>query len=186
MNGKRTSETKVTIAEVIQPHEANFLGKMFGGALLAKIDLCAYATASKYSSAVTVTASFDRVDFHEPIEVAELVTLVGQVVFVGRTSIEVYVEVYAENIMTGVKRHTNTARVTMVALKDGKPCEVPRLIIETQEDKARYLQAKLRREMIASMRSHRAMLETKIYNSTEAELDYYLTLNELETAIENA
>ena len=186
MIGKRTSETKVTIAEVIQPHEANFLGKMFGGALLAKIDLCAYATASKYSSTVTVTASFDRVDFHEPIEVAELVTLTGQVVFVGRSSIEVHVEVYAENIMSGIRRHTNTAKVTMVALKDGRPCEVPRLIVETHEDKVRYLQAKLRREMIAKMRSHRAMLETKIQMSSTERLDEWMMLKELEDAIEIA
>ena len=105
MHGKRAADTVVTIAEVIRPNEANFLGKLFGGELLAKIDLCAYAASAKHSGTTCVTASFDQVDFHEPIEVGELVTLQGQVTFVGKTSMEVMVEVWTENLKHGVKRH---------------------------------------------------------------------------------
>src|SRR5580698_2825780 len=135
------------MSEVMQPQDANFLGKVFGGAILSKIDLCAYATASRFAGTICVTASFDRVDFHEPIEVGELVTFVGQVSFVGRTSLEVTIESYAENVMEGTRRHTNTARVTMVALKDGKSVEVPRLTCESRDDKIRFLEGRLRRQL---------------------------------------
>src|SRR5580658_4530654 len=113
------------MAEVMQPQDANFLGKVFGGAILAKIDLCAYVTSSRYAGTICVTASFDRVDFHDAIEVGDLVIFVGHVSFVGRTSLEITIEIYAENVILGTTRHTNTARVTMVALKDGKPQVVP-------------------------------------------------------------
>jgi len=146
MNAKPVSETYVTMAQVVEPQDANFLDKMFGGALLARIDLCAYGASSKFAGTLAVTASFDRVDFHEPIELGELVTMIGRISFVGRSSMEVLIEVYAENLLKGTKRHTNTARVTMVALKDGKPCEVPRLICETREDKLLFLEGKLRKE----------------------------------------
>ena len=81
------------MSEVMQPQDANFLGKVFGGAILAKIDLCAYATSSRFAGTICVTASFDRVDFHEPIEVGDLVTFVGHVSYVGRTSVEVTIEI---------------------------------------------------------------------------------------------
>src|ERR1700690_1438117 len=120
------------MSEVMQPQAANFLGKVFGGSILAKIDLCAYATASRFAGGICVTASFDRVDFHEPINVGELVTLISHVTYVGRTSLEMTIEVYAENLFTGTRRHTNTARVTMVHLDQNlKPQQVPRLICET-------------------------------------------------------
>ena len=171
MQGVRTADTQVTIAEVIRPNEANFLGKLFGGELLAKIDLCAYAASAKHSGTTCVTASFDQVDFHEPIEVGELVTLIGQVVFVGRTSMEVLVDVHTENLKSGIKRHTNTARVTMVALKDGKPCEVPRLICETREEKIRFLQGVMRRDSRKKLNQDRRAAYDVIEHMTDEQLD---------------
>ncbi len=147
MTGKRVSETRVSTAQVMQPNDANFHGKVFGGVILSMIDLTAYAVSSRFAENLTVTASFDRVDFHEPIEVGELVEVVGFVSFVGRTSMEITLEIYADNVLKGFRRHTNTARVTMVAIKDSKPVEVPRLICETREDKIRFIQGRLRREM---------------------------------------
>lgn len=144
---KSVSSTLTVVTEIIEPGDANFLGKAFGGAILSKIDLCAYATAFRFSGMVCVTASFDRVDFHEPIDVGELVSLEGMVTYVGRTSLEITIEVYAENLMTAKRRHTNTARVTMVALKDGKPCPVPRLRCETRDDKIRFLEGQMRRDL---------------------------------------
>ncbi len=153
------------------PTEANFLGKVFGGSLLSLIDLCASATAQKYSSLISVTASFDRVDFHDPIEIGELVTLTGTVSYVGRTSMEVVIDVDATNLRTGVRRHTNTARVTMVAMKDGRPHPVPPLVCHTREDKIRFIEGKMRREYrkqrLVEIEERRNMLE----NSTDAELD---------------
>lgn len=171
MRGVNAEDTRVTIAEVIQPNEANFLGKLFGGELLAKIDLCAYASSAKHSGMVCVTASFDQVDFHEPIEVGDLVTLNGQVTYVGRTSMEVLVEVYAENLKQGGKRHTNTARVTMVALLEGKPTEVPRLICNSHEEKVRFMQGQMRRDSRKKLNEERAKAYDAIEQMTDAELD---------------
>ena len=158
----------------MQPQDANFLGKVFGGAILSKIDLCAYATASRFAGTICVTASFDRVDFHEPIEVGELVTFVGHVSFVGRTSVEVTIEIFAENVMLGTRRHTNTARVTMVAMKEGKSAEVPRLICETRDDKIRFLEGKLRRELRAKHNEERSKFYDQFNQATDEELDQLL------------
>ena len=167
------------MSEVMQPQDANFLGKVFGGSILAKIDLCAYATSSRFAGTICVTASFDRVDFHEPIEVGDLVTFVGHVSYVGRTSVEVTIEIYSENVLIGTKRHTNTARVTMVALKDGKPQIVPRLICESREDKIRFLEGKLRRELRAKHGEERERIIAQFNMATDEELDSLLLAQKL-------
>ncbi|HVL38301.1 MAG TPA: acyl-CoA thioesterase [Fimbriimonadaceae bacterium] len=179
MSAKTVSSTLTTMSEIMQPGDANFLGKVFGGRLLSLIDLCAYTTASRFAESVTVTASFDRVDFHEPIEVGEVLTLQGLVSYVGRTSVEVTIEVFAEDIFKGVRRHTNTARVTMVALKDNRPTEVPRLICETREDKIRYLEGKLRRELRTKQREERDRLSAEFGVASEEELDRLLALERI-------
>jgi acyl-CoA hydrolase len=159
------------MSEVMTPTGANFLGKVFGGTILSLLDLVAYATASRYAGNICVTASFDRVDFHEPIEVGELVICEGIVSYVGRTSVEVTIEVFAENIFNGRKRHTNTARVLMVAIKDNKPVEVPKLICETREDKIRFLEGKLRRELRSEQRAEFERLADSFRAANDQELD---------------
>ena len=168
---KTVASTMVTLAQVVEPTDANFLGKAFGGALLSRIDLCAYATSSQFAETVCVTASFDRVDFLEPIELGEIVTTVGHVSYVGRTSIEVTIEVFAQHVLTSVKRHTNTARVTMVALKDGKPCPVPRLTCETREENLAFLAGKLRRERRGIIREEFEAILTNFAAQSDAQLD---------------
>src|SRR2546421_12403760 len=98
MNSKTAASTRTDMTEIMTPNDANFIGKVFGGVMLSKMDLCAYVTASRFSGEICVTASIDRVDFHEPIEVGEVVKMTGFVTYVGRTSVEVTIEVYAENI----------------------------------------------------------------------------------------
>ncbi|MCO5297984.1 MAG: acyl-CoA thioesterase [Fimbriimonadaceae bacterium] len=171
MNGKTASSTRVETSEVMTPNHANFLGKVFGGSILSILDLVAYATASRFAGTICVTASFDRVDFIEPIEVGELVTCVGTVSYVGRTSVEVTIEVFAERVFEGVRRHTNTARVTMVALKDGKPTPVPRLVCETRDEKIRYLEGRARREMRALHQEVDAKAVASFEAMSDAELD---------------
>lgn len=169
-DAKRVSSTRVEMAIVMEPNDANFLGKVFGGTILSKIDLCAYATASRYAGTICVTASFDRVDFHEPIEVGELVTLVGLVSYVGRTSVEVTIECYAENVFTGIRRHTNTARVTMVAVKDGKPFPVPRLECETRDERVMFLEGKVRRLLRQQHATERHAVYDRIKTATDEQL----------------
>ena len=180
MNGKTVSSTRVEMSEVMTPNDANFLGKVFGGRILALLDLVAYATSSKFSGSVCVTASFDRVDFLQPIEVGELVSCVGQVSYVGRTSVEVTIQVFAENVFKGTRRHTNTARVTMVSIDEsGKPLEVPRLICETRDDKVRFLEGRLRRELRGKQREELERIAQTFRDADELSLDELLTQDKL-------
>lgn len=172
---KTVSSTRVEMAEIMEPQHANFLQKVFGGVILAKIDLCAYYVASRFAETVCVTASFDRVDFLQPIEVGELVSFIGYVTYVGRTSVEVTIDVFADNIFGGVRRHTNTARVTMVAIKDNRPTEVPRLICETRDDKAKYLEGKFRRELRTRQNEESKRLKESIAEANDAQLDAMLS-----------
>lgn len=161
----------------MQPNDANFVGKVFGGTILGLIDLCAYATTSRFAGGICVTASFDRVDFHEPIDVGELVTLIGHVTYVGRTSLEATIEVFAENLFTGVRRHTNTARVTMVAIDENmRPKPVPRLICETREEKIRFLEGRLRRELRSKQREELERPAQQFREASDNELDRLMGL----------
>lgn len=144
---KTVASTRTHLAQIMTPNEANVLGKVFGGAILAMIDLTASATAQKFCGYTSVTASFDRVDFHEPIEVGSLVEMEGYVAYAGRSSMEVVIDVFSTNLREGVRRQTNSARVTMVAIDEGKPTPVPKLVCETREDKIRFLEGKLRKEI---------------------------------------
>jgi acyl-CoA hydrolase len=171
MTSKTVASTRVDMTEIMTPNDANFLGKVFGGAILAKVDLCAYVTASRFSGEVCVTASFDRVDFHEPVEVGEVVTMTGLVTYVGRTSVEVTIEVHAENIFKQTRRHTNTARVTTVAIRDGKPVQVPRLICETRNEKVRFLEGKLRRDIRIQQKEELETIMKKFHEAPDQELD---------------
>lgn len=171
---KHMGETRTQLSHVVTPNEANMLGKMFGGALLSLIDLCAYATGSKFAGNVTVTAAFDQVDFHEPIEVGEIVTLEGRVTYVGRTSMEITITVDATEVVTNTTRRTNTARVTMVALKDGHPTEVPRLICETPDEKRAFLLGRMRRERVSSHRRAISDLTADLEAMSVPELDSLL------------
>ncbi len=138
----------VRMTELMTPGDANFLGKVFGGAILSLLDKVAYVTASRHAGGICVTASFDRVDFHSPIEVGELVHCVGQVAYVGRTSLLVKIEVFAENLHTHSQRHTNSCWVTMVAIDErGKPVQVPPLSATTREQKIEFLKGHLLREL---------------------------------------
>lgn len=178
---KRVSETVVELAQIMEPNDANFLGKVFGGSLLAAVDLCAYAASSKFAGTVCVTASFDRVDFLQPINVGELVTLIGHISYAGRTSVEVTIEVHADNLLTGEKRHTNTARVTMVAIdpETKKPTPVPKLICETREEKIQFLEGRLRREIRVKHRAERDAIAARYRELSEEELDFLMTAQSL-------
>ncbi len=180
MTGKTVLSSRVEMSEVMTPNDANFLGKVFGGKVLALLDLVAYAASSRFAGTICVTASVDRVDFHEPIEVGELVSCVGVVSYVGRTSLEVTIEVSAENVLKGSRRHTNTARVTMVALNEaGKPIEVPRLICETRDEKIRFLEGRLRREIRGVQRVEFDRIASTFREAEESVLDELLSQEKL-------
>ncbi|HVD97354.1 MAG TPA: acyl-CoA thioesterase [Cytophagaceae bacterium] len=140
--------SQTTITELMIPSYANFGGKIHGGILLSMMDKVAYACASKHAGSYCVTVSVDTVDFMEPIEVGELVSLHASVNYVGKSSMIIGIRVEAENVLTGTKRHTNTSYFTMVAKGlDNKPKEVPALQLETKDEVRRFLEAIKRREL---------------------------------------
>jgi len=175
LGAKYADETEVKVAELMTPERANFFGNVHGGHVLSQVDNIAYVCAARYSRLVCVTAAFDRVDFHEPIHVGELVTYIARISHVGRTSMEVEIEVHAEDITTGATRHTNSCHVTMVALKDGKPAPVPRLECRTREDKVRFIQARMRRDLSKRYRTERDAFLADVDAMDDAELDALLT-----------
>ena len=180
---KTVESTRTILSELIEPGDANYLGKAFGGAILSKIDLCAYATASKFAGTICVTASFDKVDFHMPIEVGELVTLAGRVTYAGTTSVEVTIEISSQNVMTGETRHTNTARVTMVAIRDGKPSPVPQLLPTSREEKIDYLLGRHRRERVRALDTERLAARGRLEAVEETRLDELIGLKDLSSLL---
>jgi uncharacterized protein (TIGR00369 family) len=175
---KYADETEVKAAQLMTPEWANFFGNVHGGHVLHLVDNIAYVCAARYSNkTVCVTAAVDRVDFHEPIHVGELLNLVAKINYVGRTSMEVEIDVFAEKIATGVVRRTNSCHLTMVALEEGRPVTVPRLVCRTREDKARYIQAKMRREMGIKYREERDRFLKQFDDMSDAELDALIESN---------
>jgi acyl-CoA hydrolase len=131
-----------TITTFVMPHMQNVRGDLFGGELMALVDQAAAVAAIRHAGGPAVTARIDRVDFNERIPVGALVTCVATVDFVGNSSMDITVDVYAEKVSTGERRHTHTAHVVFVAIDDdGKPKRVPRLVPETGEERERYERA---------------------------------------------
>ena len=148
MQAKSVRNSKTAITELMIPSYANFGGKIHGGILLSLMDKVAYATATKHSGAYCVTVSVDNVDFLQPVEVGELVSMLASVNYVGNSSMIIGIKVIAENVKTGLVKHTNTSYFTMVAKnEDGSLITVPKLILETKEDVRRFAEAVRRKEL---------------------------------------
>jgi acyl-CoA hydrolase len=131
----------------MMPHMANVLGNVHGGVLLGMMDRVAAVSAIRHAQRTCVTVSVDRVHFREPIHLGELVTMYSSVNFTHRTSIEVGVRVEAENLISGVKRHTNSCYLTFVAIdENGRPVVVPPVVPETEEEARRFRAGEIRRE----------------------------------------
>ena len=147
MQGKRVKESSILLAQVMNPQDANPAGNVHGGVIMKLIDTAAGAAAVKHSRSNCVTASIDRLDFHNPVFIGDLVTLKAGVTYTGKSSMEVGVRVESQNLLTGETRHTVSAYMTFVALdKSGKPIAIPPLILETSEEQRRNREAQSRRE----------------------------------------
>jgi acyl-CoA hydrolase len=135
------------ITTFVMPHMQNVRGDLFGGELMALVDQAAAVAAIRHAGGPAVTASIERVDFRERIPVGALVSCVATVDYVGNSSMDITVEVYSERVSSGEKRHTHTAHVVFVAVDDeGKPKRVPRLVPETEDERARYARAQAHRK----------------------------------------
>ena len=148
MEGKRVKDSSVITAQMMIPQDANPAGNVHGGVVVKIIDEAAGVVAARHSRSNVVTASIDRMDFHHPIFVGDLLFFKASLNFVGRTSMEIGVRVEAENLMTGEVKHAASAYLTYVAIdRKGRPVEVPPLIVETDGERRRFREAKSRREM---------------------------------------
>jgi uncharacterized protein (TIGR00369 family) len=143
--------SRTTITELMIPSYANFGGKIHGGILLSLMDKVAYACASKHSGAYCVTVSVDTVDFLKPVQVGELVSMKASINYVGRSSMVIGIKVISEDVKSGKVNHTNTSYFTMVAKdEEDRPTPVPKLILETQTDLRRFVEAIYRKKFKTS------------------------------------
>ncbi|NJN41970.1 MAG: acyl-CoA thioesterase [Flammeovirgaceae bacterium] len=139
---KAVKDSQTTITELMIPSYANFGGKIHGGIVLSLMDKVAYACASKHAGTYCVTVTVDKVEFLQPIEVGELVSLHASVNHVGNSSMVVGIKVIAENVKQGTVKHTNSSYFTMVAKDDANsPTPVPKLVLETKEQVRRFIEA---------------------------------------------
>ena len=145
---KPVAASRTTMNEIVLPNDTNGLGNLMGGRLLHLMDICAAIAAQRHSEHVCVTASVDNVEFHSPIYAGEVVVLDAQVNRAFRTSMEIEINVWAENPRARTKRKSNRAYYTFVALDDrGQPVGVPAVAPETDDERARFEGAGRRREL---------------------------------------
>jgi acyl-CoA hydrolase len=145
--GKKVSESRSEMAEVVLPNDANPLGFLLGGRVMHWIDIAGALAAHRHSNSHVVTASVDYLDFRNPIRVGDFVILKSSVNRVFKSSMEVGVKVFSENVLTGERKHTSTAYLTFVAVDENRrPKLVPPLIIETEDERRRYRKAAERRK----------------------------------------
>ena len=147
MKGKSSRFSEVEMNELVLPNDTNLLGNLLGGRLMHLIDIAGGMTASRHANSIVVTASVDSLDFRHPVSLGEIVRLKARLTWVGKTSMEVKVQVYAENVETEEIRLTNQAYLVYVALdRSGHPKEIPPLILETDEEKREFREGEERRK----------------------------------------
>ena len=147
MESKTVKESATVLAQTMNPQDTNVAGNVHGGVIMKLIDSAAGVVALRHARSNVVTASIDRLDFHFPVYVGDLVTLKASLNFAGKSSMEIGVRVEAEDLLTGKVRHTASAYLTFVALdRDGKPRAIPAAVPETPEEIRRNHEAQQRRE----------------------------------------
>jgi len=146
-NAKKVTDSAVEMRYLVMPNNTNPQNSIFGGVVMSWIDMAAAMVAERHSNRPVVTVHIGDISFKAPIKIGDHVLIKASLNYVGKTSMLVGVKVIAENPFTGITRHTTTAYLTFVALDDiGKPIEVNPLIVESEEEKRRYTEAKKRVE----------------------------------------
>jgi len=146
-NAKRVSESETVLSEVMMPVNANHYGSVHGGTILRLVDEAAFAVATKHARKNVVLASMDHIIFKHPVNIGDMLTIKGRLCYAGRSSMEVEVEIESEKLKEGTVLPVGSAYLTMVALdEEGKPTDVPALILETDEEKLKSKQALARRK----------------------------------------
>ncbi|MEN8244107.1 MAG: acyl-CoA thioesterase [Thermodesulfobacteriota bacterium] len=148
MEAKSVENSSVIMRHMVSQHDANLAGIMHGGVVMKHIDDAAGVVAIKHTGSNVVTASIDRLDFHNPVFIGNLLTVKACINMVGKTSMEIGVRVEAEDIISQTVRHTASAYLTFVALdQDNRPALVPPIEITTDAEKRRNQEAMDRRQV---------------------------------------
>lgn len=149
MKSKTPSDSRTVTTDLVLPSETNHLSHLFGGALLAKMDRAAYITARRHSRRIAVTASVNHVAFNTAIPLGSVVTVEASVSRAFKTSMEIFIDVFIEDRISGERTKANEAIYTFVAVDDTMtPVEVPEIVPETELEKSRY-EAALRRKQLS-------------------------------------
>ena len=148
VTSRHPKETFSSTTRIVLPNDTNTLGNLMGGNLLHWMDIAAAISANRHCRRVVVTAAVNNVSFQKPIKLGDMVIIESQVTRSFRSSMEVYLEVFVENSVTGVRSRCNEAMYTFVAVdQQGAPIEVPETVPETQEEKERFKGALRRRQL---------------------------------------
>ena len=157
---KRWQDSATETAQVVLPNDSNPLGYILGGTVMHMIDITGALACHRHTNSLALTAGVDSLDFIHPIKVGDIIILKSRVNATFRTSLEVEVEVFSEETLTGVRRMTSRAYLTFVATdRDGQRTRIPGLILETDEEKRRAAEADLRR---AERLKARKLLEQRL------------------------
>ncbi|MDC0257196.1 acyl-CoA thioesterase [Crocinitomicaceae bacterium] len=168
---KSASESQITMSLLMTPEHSNFGGKVHGGYVLMLMDQIAFACASKHSGNYCVTASVNKVDFLNPINVGELVHLRASVNYTGRTSMVIGLRVESEKIQTGEIKHCNSSYFTMVAKDDdGKSVPIPGLIINSESGVRRFSRSIQRKDQV--------LARAERFDENEFQAEEYISLIE--------
>jgi acyl-CoA hydrolase len=144
---KKVKDSSITIIQQMNQMDANLAGNVHGGTIMKLIDNTSGIVALRHTGRNVVTASIDRLDFHSPVYIGNVLRLTSSINYVGKTSMEIGVRVEAEDAKSGEVRHTASAYLTYVALdEDGKPLEVPPVQFETEDEIRRNCEARERRK----------------------------------------
>ena len=167
---KRASESATEMVQVVLPNDANPLGYILGGTVMHLIDIAGAIACHRHTRSLLVTAAVDGLQFLHPIKVGDLIILKARVTAVWSTSLEVEVEVFSEETLTGTRRMTSRAFLTFVATdRDGTRLPIPGLILETPEDKQRAAEADVRRTERLKARRELEQRELETSRSLKAE-----------------
>jgi uncharacterized protein (TIGR00369 family) len=162
LKGKLVKDSRVRIAQLMQPEHANNHGNVHGGWIMKLMDEAGALACMRHAQSRVVTVAVDRMVFRQPIKLGDLVTFTAEVSYVGKTSMEAQVDVTAENPISGECVYTNSAFFVYVALgEDDKPRNVPPLIPETEEQRIRMIEGEERKK------ARLALNTTELQNSPE-------------------
>lgn len=161
---------QVTLSELVTPQMANNAGTLFGGALLALADKAAYVCAARYCGEDCVTASFDQVSFLKPVHLGELITFFANLIYVGKSSMIIEITAVAESLQEQQFKTVATCYVTMVAVKDGKSCPIPRPELRSKDEKRSYARGYLHKEASLKYAKTVKEIEERMNKMSEEEI----------------